>query len=274
MAGRHLALTSQLAPPERWRLLGEGGANWVFAWDGDTPQLVSEPAEPRYGVPAGRCRRSPPASAADSLPTTTTVLLSLCQAGRVLRVRKPCTQVPFVQAALEAAVWAPALGSDVTGAAASDGAAAAIAAAAAREQRYVERMLAPLLGEQHIAQAQPVAVDAAYLHAVLAANGCQAAAGSAGSGSGGGSPGPAVLLPDATLLPDGSGGVYGSTHDGSGASDAGSTGPVVCLELKPKCGFVVECATVHPANRGLKRHRSRYQLHQQLKLAEVGGRVS
>lgn len=38
--------------------------------------------------------------------------------------------------------------------------------------------------------------------------------------------------------------------------------------LKPKCGFINACSTVHPANRGLKHSRSRYQLHQLLKLEE------
>ena len=46
---------------------------------------------------------------------------------------------------------------------------------------------------------------------------------------------------------------------------------MVCIELKPKCGFIGgSCATVHPHNQHIKRSRSRFQLHQTLKLAEVG----
>jgi hypothetical protein len=59
-----------------------------------------------------------------------------------------------------------------------------------------------------------------------------------------------LLLPDAARLP---------------AAAPSSGRPVLCVELKPKCGFVTTCATVHPAHRRLKHRRSRYALHQALK---------
>jgi hypothetical protein len=42
----------------------------------------------------------------------------------------------------------------------------------------------------------------------------------------------------------------------------------VTVEIKPKCGFHPSAETIHPCN-SLKKVRSRYQLHQELKVAEV-----
>lgn len=204
------------------------------------------------------------------------------QSGMVLRVRKPSALRE--QAALEAAVWGPVLGESTSAASEAlrtDGSSAAAIAAAAmhREQRYVQRVMVPLLGQQHVPEARPVAAPPDYLERVLAANGLRnccdgrpsrvAATAAA-----------AALLPDVTLLPScssrtayGSGsslGPHGLARGGSTAVPEGC-GPVVCLEVKPKSGFIGCCATVHPDRRHIKRSRSRYQLHQMLKLSEVGG---
>ena len=43
---------------------------------------------------------------------------------------------------------------------------------------------------------------------------------------------------------------------------------VVCIEIKPKCGFITSCRTVRPEDAHLKHSTSRYCLHQILKLQE------
>lgn len=194
----------------------------------------------------------------------------------MLRIRKPKPAPLPEQAALEAAVWDPILGDSAAHIEADCGGSAADTAFAAmrREQRYVQRVMVPLLGQQHVPRAQPVASPPGYLDQVLAANGlrrcsddCPPAAAAVTA---------AALLPDVTLLPSrGSKEASCSSRGSSAAHSAASTaaaqggGPVVCLELKPKCGFIGRCATVHPANREIKRSRSRYQLHQMLKLSQV-----
>ena len=44
--------------------------------------------------------------------------------------------------------------------------------------------------------------------------------------------------------------------------------PTICLELKPKCGFLPTSPCIHPGH-SIKRRVPRFQLHQQLKLAQV-----
>jgi Inositol-pentakisphosphate 2-kinase len=44
--------------------------------------------------------------------------------------------------------------------------------------------------------------------------------------------------------------------------------PTLCVELKPKWGCLPSAATIHPDNR-LKRQKSKFQLQQNLKLAEA-----
>ena len=96
----------------------------------------------------------------------------------------------------------------------------------------------------------------------------------------------AVLLPDHTLLPcnscssleQSSSGLIASWEPAEGAQEAGfptksrseQHHPVVCIEIKPKCGFLPTAATIHP-QRNIKRQRSRFQLQQALKLAQVCG---
>jgi len=53
-----------------------------------------------------------------------------------------------------------------------------------------------------------------------------------------------------------------------GGGPAAPAGACVCLEIKPKCGFITRCATVRPEHRSLKHSRSRYALHQLLKLQQ------
>lgn len=194
----------------------------------------------------------------------------------MLRVRKPRPAPLPEQAALEAAVWDAVLGdiASTAEAAAEDGGSSAAVALAAmcREQRYVQRVMVRLLGQQHVPRAQPVAAPPGYLEKVLAANGLHP--GGDGRSSAAAGVRAAALLPDVTLLASsgssGSRGPHGLSG-GGGAAAAEGAGPVVCLELKPKCGFVGRCATVHPDNRHIKRSNSRYQLHQMLKLSQVAG---
>ena len=202
------------------------------------------------------------------------------QVGKVLRVRKTQAYCAPEQVALENEVWGPMLGCIAAGC--GNG---ATAAAVAREQRYVQQVLAPLLGLQHIPSQQPVAPSASFLQHLLAASGClpKSEGGNDGSSraSSGGSPaaGPATLMPDVTLLPGSTPTCAGaatsaaaspSSQSAAGSSSGSVEAPVVCIELKPKCGFISGCGTVHPDNRPLKHSRSRYQLHQTLKLAQVG----
>eukprot|EP00887_Chlorella_sp_A99_P005440 scaffold1.g5440.t1 len=110
-------------------------------------------------------------------------------------------------------------------------------------------------------------------------------------------PAAAALMPDVSLLPAPGSGEHASgssssssrgapismvalelsaaTSTSGGASASTGTGDgdpapaVLCVELKPKCGFVGgACPTVHPRNRRVKRSASRYQLHQTLKVAQ------
>jgi Inositol-pentakisphosphate 2-kinase len=59
----------------------------------------------------------------------------------------------------------------------------------------------------------------------------------------------AVLMPDLSTLP-------------------GAAGPVVCVDIKPKAGFLPTTCGVHPNSR-IKHSHSRYQLHQRLKVHQV-----
>lgn len=49
-------------------------------------------------------------------------------------------------------------------------------------------------------------------------------------------------------------------------------GPTVCVELKPKCGFLPAAATIAQETRRLKTGNSRYVLQQRLKLQQVCSR--
>lgn len=49
-------------------------------------------------------------------------------------------------------------------------------------------------------------------------------------------------------------------------------GPTVCVELKPKCGFLPTAAAIAPEHRRLKTGTSRYVLQQRLKLQQVRAR--
>jgi Inositol-pentakisphosphate 2-kinase len=55
---------------------------------------------------------------------------------------------------------------------------------------------------------------------------------------------------------------------GSAGDDWGALG-TLCVELKPKCGFLPSSAAIHPDN-AIKRRLPRFVLHQALKLARVG----
>ena len=43
---------------------------------------------------------------------------------------------------------------------------------------------------------------------------------------------------------------------------------VLCIEVKPKCGFLPTSGAIHPAN-AAKKHQSRFSMHQILKLHQV-----
>ena len=91
----------------------------------------------------------------------------------------------------------------------------------------------------------------------------------------------ALLLPAYTLLPIGAGrepmpsgalstiALPRSPHWRQDVSQSRGDGtPTLGIELKPKCGFLPSAATIHPGN-SVKKQRSRFTLHQQLKLAQV-----
>ena len=44
----------------------------------------------------------------------------------------------------------------------------------------------------------------------------------------------------------------------------------ICVELKPKCGFLPTSACIHPKH-AVKHKIPRFQLHQHLKCAQVSG---
>lgn len=270
----------ELGSPEHWQLKGEGNANLVFGYTGDLSHLVRSYWE---GV-VQPSSDQPSTSLADCTQLSFTSHPSH-QVGTVLRVRKPQPSRPDEQQALEDLVWGPVLGAGPPAAAARSSGAptppAPAAAAAVREQRYVQQLLAPLLGAQHIPPQRPVRPSAAFLRCLLENSG------RARASSNGGSTDEAVaaaeeaaaLMPDVTLLPPAGPpslqqppAAQQQQTQQQEAQQQGCvpTGPVVCVELKPKCGFVTSCGTVHPTNRDLKHSRSRYQLHQLLKLSQVG----
>jgi len=80
----------------------------------------------------------------------------------------------------------------------------------------------------------------------------------------------AVRLPDHTLLPPPA--AAAATPEG-GPRPAAATpfGPVVCIEIKPKCGFLPASPCMHPPHAELKRRLTRYALHLALKRAEGTG---
>lgn len=63
----------------------------------------------------------------------------------------------------------------------------------------------------------------------------------------------AVLMPDVTTFPELlqlASAACDSAADVCGSSPlALSQQPALCIEIKPKCGFLGACETVHPANR-------------------------
>ena len=67
-------------------------------------------------------------------------------------------------------------------------------------------------------------------------------------------------MPDVTLLPPPS--------SVSRPSLTTEQFTVVCIEIKPKFGYITSCATVRPQDVPLKHTTSRYRLHQQLKLEQ------
>ena len=212
--------------------------------------------------------------------------------GKVLRVRKPpkkqtCTDVACCSAAaaavaLERAVWRPVVGDRFD---ACEGRAGGCWLAAWEQAGgYIDEVMAPLLGRRFIPPSQPVHPSTAFVAALLQRGGCAQPGGGGDEAVAASMPLAAALLPDVTLMP-----VSGCGHgiavgneaaaaerqgpggdSGSGISrEPPSSPPVVCFELKPKCGFVTACGTVHPERRALKHSRPRYRLHQHLKLQQV-----
>lgn len=45
-------------------------------------------------------------------------------------------------------------------------------------------------------------------------------------------------------------------------------GDVICVEIKPKCGFIPDAKTIHPSHK-VKKTASRFALQQRLKLQQV-----
>jgi hypothetical protein len=211
--------------PSQWFLKGEGQANYVFDYRGDSPLFRS----------------------------------------RVLRVRKLRDEPPPSDAVtrLEAAIWAdldsihPACGAPISLVSSeqiehSDG-----NPMSRWELAYVDRVLRPLIGREHVARPEP-AIGAApailsFLRALERTAGPMAAIDMARIA--------AQFMPDATIF---------------GAADAESpllesakpAGPSACVEIKPKWGFASGCECVRLEDRAIKRSRSRFQLYQVLKAAK------
>lgn len=156
--------------------------------------------------------------------------------GRVLRLlaEEAAQQATAEDEALECELWGHLPGF-------------AGATGAARSWLFARHVLAPLLGCASTTAGTLVRPPATFLRLLESrlGPGCPRLAGEA------------VLLPDlANLQPW-----------RAGTSPAP---PVFAVELKPKCGFLPQAAAVEP--RSVKRHSSRFQLHQRLKLAH--GRVT
>ena len=122
----------------------------------------------------------------------------------------------------------------------------AVATQAARSWLFARHVLAPLLGCPCAAAGARVRPPADFLRRLESrlGPGCPRLGGEA------------VLLPDLAFL-----------RPQAGPAPAP---PVFALELKPKCGFLPLAASVEEGS--VKRRRSRFELHQRLKLAQ--GRVT
>ena len=161
------------------------------------------------------------------------------------------------------------------------------------QQRFEDRVLRPLLGGQYLLKGQPCRLPPAFQAALLALLQLKGRSGTSGVC------GNALLLPDHTRFSGsacsapGSLGCCGAQHaapqqPGEQATCSPATGGIpvlercndsgspavclatdthacICVELKPKCGFLPASPCIrHP----IQRRVSRYQLHQRLKLAQ------
>lgn len=88
----------------------------------------------------------------------------------------------------------------------------------------------------------------------------------------------ACLLPDCTLFPpshsafratpDVERQYYTSSSSAPGTAQGSAVEPVLCVEIKPKWGLLPTSPAIS-AKHEVKRHKSKFQLHQKLKLAQV-----
>lgn len=61
---------------------------------------------------------------------------------------------------------------------------------------------------------------------------------------------------------------FGGDSQGSTSDDLTQGGRTMCIEIKPKCGFLPESAAISPES-NVKKTKSRFSLHQLLKYAKV-----
>eukprot|EP00898_Chlorokybus_atmophyticus_P001280 jgi/Chlat1/2152/Chrsp17S00187 len=118
---------------------------------------------------------------------------------------------------------------------------------AARVHAYVRDVLLPLLGPSYVHPGEPVSVPRAWLcekNAQLAEE--TASTGRVDESASGG-----LMLPDHTYF----------KRARMGGEEDGSVGAA------PKCGFLADAETVSPGNRLLKSSVSRFEMHEQYKLA-------
>lgn len=156
--------------------------------------------------------------------------------GHVLRVRKkrPSQVGHDVAAELEKEVWSSVLGTSEGG--------------LPREVHYIATQLGPLLGSSYVNGGVLVPLPSEIMRL------CQNRGVEVDPTS------PALLMTDHTLAVP--------TSEGSGQWMP--IGPAVCVEIKPKAGFITDSPWVAPENR-LKRQLPRFSLHQVYKF--VKGKV-
>ncbi|CAK0784741.1 hypothetical protein CVIRNUC_007945 [Coccomyxa viridis] len=159
------------------------------------------------------------------------------KAGQVLRVRKQKllldthSDTPTELQLLEREIWGSLI---------NDWSSEAIV-----QQQYEDRVLKPLLGSDFIYQDRHIQLTPEYAAALSQLHQLQLAR-------------QAWLEHDHTVFP-------GPVHATPG--NEGTRVCTICVELKPKCGFLPTSACIHPKH-AIKREIPRFQLHQHLKCAQ------
>ncbi|KAK3266738.1 Inositol-pentakisphosphate 2-kinase [Cymbomonas tetramitiformis] len=188
--------------------------------------------------------------------------------GKVLRVRKSkkvrCSDASEANSSLsDDHIWNTVPGMELSGGRTSDD----------RLEVYMQRVLRPLLGNRLVSSAQAIATSDDFISELNTKYQHSERVGSLPLSSLDIQCGKSLLLPDHALF-------YSHSHLETPAPSASSSLPsktdfrqdlaamqrTICVEIKPKCGFLPECLPAcAPEVEGLKCTYTRFAMHQELK---------